>query len=145
MKNIQYLIVMGLTLLVSWAILIIIKKRNNKKYSSLSYRQSDMHEILKYFFSLNVKKKEKPLSQFKKRAEEGMLKVIVVDNKAYWVLDNVFYVADAFENQVQPETAKPVNVENMSKLDMEKMLFILDSLNDGEVKNDSSSSGNEGF
>jgi len=145
MKNIQYLFVMGLTLLVSWAILIVIKKRSNSKYSSLSYRQSDMHEVVKYFFSLNVKKKEKPLSQFKKRTEEGMLKVIVADNKAYWVLNNVFYVADAFENQVDPETAKPVNVENMSKLDMDKMLFILDSLNDGEVKNDRSSSGNEGF
>jgi hypothetical protein len=104
-----------------------------------------MHNILKYFFSLNEKEKAKPLSQFHKRLEEGMLKVIVVGNEAYWVVDNVFYVADAFENQVDPETARPVNVENMSKPDMEKMLFILDSLKDGEVENDRSSSGNEGF
>jgi len=141
----QYLIASGLTLIVSWAILIVIKKKNNKKYSYLSYRQSDMHNILKYFFSLNEKEKAKPLSQFHKRLEEGMLKVIVVGNEAYWVVDNVFYVADAFENQVDPETARPVNVENMSKPDMEKMLFILDSLKDGEVENDRSSSGNEGF
>ena len=141
----QYLIASGLTLVVSWAILIVIKKKNNKKYSYLPYRQSDMHNILKYFFSLNEKEKVKPLSQFHKRLEEGMLKVIVVGNEAYWVVDNVFYVADAFENQVDPETARPVNVENMSKPDMEKMLFILDSLKDGEVENDRSSSGNEGF
>jgi hypothetical protein len=141
----QYLIASGLTLVVSWAILIVIKKKNNKKYSYLPYRQSDMHNILKYFFSLNEKEKAKPLSQFHKRLEEGMLKVIVVGNEAYWVVDNVFYVADAFENQVDPETARPVNVENMSKPDMEKMLFILDSLKDGEVENDRSSSGNEGF
>jgi hypothetical protein len=141
----QYLIASGLTLIVSWAILIVIKKKNNKKYSYLPYRQSDMHNILKYFFSLNEKEKAKPLSQFHKRLEEGMLKVIVVGNEAYWVVDNVFYVADAFENQVDPETARPVNVENMSKPDMEKMLFILDSLKDGEVENDRSSSGNEGF
>ena len=141
----QYLIASGLTLVVSWAILIVIKKKNNKKYSYLPYRQSDMHNILKYFFSLNEKEKAKPLSQFHKRLEEGMLKVIVVGNEAYWVVDNVFYVADAFENQVDPETARPVNVENMSKPDMEKMLFILDSLKDGEVENDRRSSGNEGF
>jgi hypothetical protein len=141
----QYLIASSLTLVVSWAILVIIKKKNNKKYSSLSYRQSDMHEILKYFFSLNVKEEAKPLSQFQKRLEEGMLKVLVVGNEAYWVVGNVFYVADAFDNQVDPETARPVNVENMSRLDMEKMLFILDSLKDGEVENDRSSSGNEGF
>ena len=141
----QYLIASSLTLVVSWAILVIIKKKNNKKYSSLSYRQSDMHEILKYFFSLSVKEEAKPLSQFQKRLEESMLKVLVVGNEAYWVVGNVFYVADAFDNQVDPETARPVNVENMSRLDMEKMLFILDSLKDGEVKNDRSGSGNEGF
>lgn len=141
----NYIIVSGLTLLVSWAILIVIKKRSNKKYSSLSYRQSDMHEVLKYFFSLNVKDKVKPISQFNKRLEEGMLKVIIVEDSAYWVLNNVFYVADAFDNQVDPETAKPVNVRDMSKLEIEKMLFILDSLNDGEVENDRSGSGNEGL
>jgi hypothetical protein len=141
----QYLIASGLTLVVSWAILVIIKKRNNKKYLSLSYRQSDMHEILKYFFSLNVQEKDKPLSQFQKRLDKSMLKVIVAEDQAYWVLDNVFYVADALDNQVDPETARPVNVENMSRLEMEKMLFILDSLKDGEVKNDRSGSGNEGF
>ena len=141
----KYLIASGLTLAVSWAILIVIKKKNNKKYLSSPYRQSDMHEILKYFFSLNVKEKDKPLSQFQKRLDESMLKVIVVENKAYWVLNNVFYVADAFENQVNPETAKPVDVEDMSRPDMEKLLFILDSLKDGEVENDRSSSGNEGF
>ena len=141
----QYLIASGLTLVVSWAILVIIKKRNNKKYLSLSYRQSDMHEILKYFFSLNVQEKDKPLSQFQKRLDKSMLKVIVAEDQAYWVLDNVFYVADALDNQVDPETARPVNVENMSRLEMEKMLFILDSLKDGEVKNDRSGSWNEGF
>ena len=141
----KYIIASGLTLIVSWAILIVIKKKNNKRYSYLSYRQSDMHNILKYFFSLNEKEKAKPLSQFHKRLEEGMLKVIVVGNEAYWVVNNVFYVADAFNNQVDPETARPVNVENMSKPDMEKMLFILDSLKDGEIENDRSSSGNEGF
>jgi hypothetical protein len=141
----QYLIASVLTLVVSWAILVIIKKKNNKKYLSLSYRQSDMHEILKYFFSLNVQEKDKPLSQFQKRLDKSMLKVIVAEDQAYWVLDNVFYVADALDNQVDPETARPVNVENMSRLEMEKMLFILDSLKDGEVKNDRSGSGNEGF
>lgn len=141
----KYFIASGLTLISSWAILVLIKKKNNKKYSSLLYRQSDMHRMLKYFFSLNEKEKEKPLSQFNKRLDESMLKVIVVENEAYWVLNNVFYVADAFDNQVNPETARPVNVQDMSKSDIEKMLFILDSLKDGEVENDRSSSGNEGF
>jgi hypothetical protein len=64
-------------------------------------------------------------------------------SQAYWVSNNTFYVADAFDGEVITETAKPVDVQSMSKLDVEKMLSILDSLNSGQGKDDSSSTRNE--
>ena len=72
-----------------------------------------------------------------------MIRVIVFGSQAYWVSDNTFYVADALDGEVLTETAKPVDVENMSRGDVEKMLSILDSLNSGQGKNDRSSTGNE--
>ena len=99
--------------------------------------------MLKYFFSLGVENQEKPSSQLTKRLEKDMISVVVYGNQAYWVSDNTFYVADAFNGEVNTETAKPVNVESMSKLEVEKMLSILDSLKNGKVKNDRSSTGNE--
>lgn len=134
---------MGLTLIAAWAILKVIKKRSKKVFSRTLYRQSDMHRMLKYFFSLEITNNEKRPSQLTKRKEKDMIKVIVMENQAYWVSDNTFYVAKAFEGEVLPDTAEPVDIESMSRKDIDKMLFILDNLKNGKDKDDSSSAGNE--
>jgi hypothetical protein len=71
-----------------------------------------------------------------------MIKIIVIDNKAYWVKDNVFYSADTDNGDIVSPTAEPVDISTMSKKDIDKMLFILDNLRKG-IQNDSGSSGNE--
>jgi hypothetical protein len=81
-------------------------------------------------------------SQLTKRREKDTIKVIVIDEKAYWVSDNVFYIADAIEGNPIPETARPLDTKQMSNKDVSKMLFILDNLKDGKL-NDSGSAGNE--
>ena len=70
------------------------------------------------------------------------IKVIVLDDQAYWVSNNTFYVAEAINGEIQLHTARPINTNGLSKKDLNKMLFILDSLKNGS-KNDSSSTGNE--
>jgi hypothetical protein len=71
-----------------------------------------------------------------------MIKIIVIENKAYWVKDNIFYFADTNNGDIVDVTAKPVDISSMSKKDMDKMLFILDNLRKGK-KDDSGSTGNE--
>ena len=137
------ILIVALTLIASWAILKVIKNRSRKVFSRTLYRQSDMHRMLKYFFSLDISNNEKPPSQLTKRREKDMIKVIVMGEQAYWVSDNTFYVAKAFEGEVLPDTAEPVDIEHMSRRDIDKMLFILDSLKNGKEKDDSSSAGNE--
>ena len=132
-----------MTLIAAWAILKVIKKRSKKVFSRTLYRQSDMHRMLKYFFSLEITNNQKRPSQLTKRKEKDMIKVIVMENQAYWVSDNTFYVAKAFEGEVLPDTAEPVDIESMSRKDIDKMLFILDNLKNGKDKDDSSSAGNE--
>ena len=139
----QNILIVGLTLIAAWAILKVIKKRSKKVFSRTLYRQSEMHRMLKYFFSLEITNNEKRPSQLTKRKEKDMIKVIVMENQAYWVSDNTFYVAKAFEGEVLPDTAEPVDIESMSRKDIDKMLFILDNLKNGKDKDDSSSAGNE--
>ena len=71
-----------------------------------------------------------------------MIKVIIMDDKAYWVSDNIFYVSDAVDGKPETGTAHPIDTTTMSKRDVEKMLFILDSLKNGK-ENDSSGAGDE--
>jgi hypothetical protein len=137
-----YILIVGLTFIVSWFIIKVIRKNARKSFSKTLYRQSDIHSLMKYFFSLNINNNEKPPSQLTKRRERDMIKVIVMGNLAYWVSENIFYVAEAIDGEVIPQTAKPVDTNSMSRRDLDKMLFILDSLKNGK-KNDSSSAGNE--
>ena len=138
----EYIILVGLTIAASWFIIRVIRKSARKGFSQTLYSQSDIHNLLKYFFSLNIDNNEKHSSQLTKRKEKDMIKVIVMGNLAYWVSENIFYVAEAVDGEVVPETAEPVDTNSMSKRDLDKMLFILDSLKNGK-KNDSSSAGNE--
>jgi hypothetical protein len=138
----EYILTAVLTFIVSCFILIVIRKKTQKGFSKTLYSQSDMHRLLKYFFSLNIINEKKPTSQLTKRRERDMIRVIVIGNLAYWVSDNIFYVAEAIDGEVIPQTAKPVDTNSMTRKDLDKMLFILDSLKNGN-KNDSSSAGNE--
>ena len=138
----QYLIGFSLTLLISLAIIIIMNKKINKKMSRTLYSQKDMHELFKYFFSIDSSNNKKRLSQLTKHTEKSMIKVMVIGQEAYWVSNNTFFVAKAIDGEVEPGSASPVDIENMSKNDMKKMLFILDNLQNGN-KNDSGSSGND--
>ena len=72
-------------------------------------------------------------------------RVIIIDEKAYWVSNNMFYVGDTVDGKVRPETGRPLDTTKMSKREVDKMLFILDNLKNGKEKDDSSSTGNKGI
>jgi len=137
----EYVITIGLTFILFCSIIIIKEKMHKKTYSKTVYRQSDMHEMLKVFFNKTIIKSNS-VSQIKKRKEEKVTKVIILDNNAYWVSDNVFYVGLAVNGEVQPETAVPLDTSELSKTDINKLLYILDTLKGGKT-NDSGSTGNQ--
>ena len=135
---IKYFIGMGLTLLITSYILY--RGRRKKPFSNIVYSQSSIHLMIKDFLPKTLYEKPIQNSQSLKHIERNTVKVIFIDGKAYWVNNNIFYCADAFENNVNIDTTSPVDTTNMSKKDIEKMLFILDNLKNGNG-NDSSSTG----
>lgn len=59
--------------------------------------------------------------------EEGTLRVAVYDDKAYFVVDNVFYEADTTP---EPDfsTTREVDTMSMPQKELDKLLIILDEL-----------------
>jgi hypothetical protein len=123
---------------------ILYRRRKNKVINKIMYSQSNMHEIIKNFIPSGFFDKSKKLSQAEKHLEKNTVRVIFIEEKAYWVSNNVFYTAETIDGSVDSETAQPVNTENMTKNDINKMLFILDNLKNGN-NNDSGSARNERF
>ena len=134
-------LIVGLTLAVFSSILIIIGKKERRSFNKTLYRQSDMHNMLKEFFFKDIFDNKDASSQSKIWKEKKTTKFLVIDQKAYWVSNNMFYVGDADNGQVRPETGKPIDISTMSPKEVNKMLFILDNLNGGR-RNDSGGAGN---
>jgi uncharacterized protein YeeX (DUF496 family) len=132
----------GLTLIALCSILVIVVKKRKKYFAKLVYTQSSIHQIVKSFLPKDLFEVPKVLSQSRKHVRDNTVKVLIIENSAYWVHNNMFYVADTLDGAVDSETVRPVDTNNMSKRDIDKMLFILDSLKNGN-SDDSSGAWND--
>ena len=133
----EYLLIIGLTSLTVWSIIKISNKNRITFLTNIKYRQSDMHEIIKDVLPKQRFDKPKAITQSQKHIQKNMLRVVITGGKAYWILNNVFYTANAIGGRVDEQTIKILNFENMSKKELDKMLSILDDLKQGTAQNDS--------
>ena len=139
----EYLLVIGLTLLSYWSIIKISNKKRMIFLSKNKYRQSSIYEMVKDVIPKQRFDKPKVITQSQKHIQKNMLRVVIADGSAYWILNNVFYTANAINGRVDEETIKPLDIENMPVKELDKMLSILDDLKQGVGPNDSGSSGNK--
>jgi hypothetical protein len=100
--------------------------------------------MIKDFIPKTLYERPRKQSQSLKHVEKNTIKVIFIEDKAYWVSNNIFYCAETIGGSVDVDTTEPIDTSNMSKKDIDKMLFILDNLKNGS-NDDSSSTGNERF
>lgn len=108
---------------------------------NIRFSQSHMHEIVKPLLPPILFEKKKPDRQSYVHERKTNVKVIIVDNYAYWVKDNIFYMADMDGNFIDKETTRVVDTMGMDKVELDKMLFIMDRLMEGDG-NDHSGTGN---
>jgi hypothetical protein len=141
----EYLLIIGLTLLSYWSIIKISNKKRMIFLSKNKYRQSSIYEMVKDVIPKQRFDKPKVITQSQRHIQKNMLRVVIADGSAYWILNNVFYTANAINGRVDEETIKPLDVENMPTKELEKMLSILDDLKQGVGPNDSSGTGNKGI
>lgn len=126
-------------------VMIFLGKRSKqylpKDNLSFKYRQSHIFEIVKPLLP--------PLDPIVKRRstqayayeEKTNVKIIIIDGNAYWIKDNEFYTAEFTDEGIDPESTSKVDIMGMDKIQLDKMLFIMDQLREGKG-NDSRSSGN---
>ena len=141
----EYLLIIGLTLLSYWSIIKISNKRRMVFLNKNKYRQSSIYEMVKDVIPKQRFDKPKVITQSQKHIQKNMLRVVIAEGSAYWILNNVFYTANAINGRVDEETIQPLDIENMPTKELDKMLSILDDLKQGVGPNDSSSTGNKGI
>ena len=97
--------------------------------SPYRYSQKNIHYLLSPYIGgiPNKIKKSQSVNHFNKTN----LKVIIVDNEAFWVKDNTLYTAQMTHDGVDKDTTQVVDTMSMDKVQLDKMLFIIDQLKDG--------------
>ena len=109
---------------------------------AVRYSQSHIHSIVSPVLPPQQVLKAPRKSQSAELEAKTNIKVIIVDGQAYWIKDNSFYVADLEGRNVDGSTARIVDTIHMDKVQLDKMLFIMDKLRDGK-SHDSGSAGDK--
>lgn len=124
----EYVIFIILTFLSIWSIIRITKRGVSKRIDKVMFTQSVMHCMLISYSPNRQLNKQKIVSQLDKHIKKAAVKIIVTNGKAYWVSDNIFYVAEISDGNIVSDTAQQVDTLNMSKEELDKMIEILDNL-----------------
>lgn len=134
----------GLSIFTSvvWAYSKIYSNQIKGSNKRIMYTQSHIHSVVSPFLPLkhNIKKTRK--SQSFKHESEHNVRVIIMDQKAYWIKNNTFFVASMLDGMVDQDSTSIVDTMGMDKVQLDKMMFIIDKLREG-LYDDSGDSGNK--
>lgn len=108
------------------------KEISKNKAPTFRYSQSHIHEIIKPLLPPMKFMIKKPDRQSSKHEKKTNVKVIILDNTAYWIKDNLFYSASLDNDKIDIDSTKVLDIMSMDKIQLDKMLFIVDRLRDGK-------------
>ena len=118
---------------------LISSEKKVMQANPFRYSQSHIHEIVSPLIPHLKEYKKITPRQSTNQEEKTNIKVIIFDDKAYFVKDATFYCADMHGTEIDGANATVVDTMGMDKVQLDKMLFIMDQLRDGK-KNDSGDS-----
>jgi len=130
----------GTTLTIILLLYIYILRNNIKNNRQPIISQSMLQH--RYSNRKNNARRIKVKTQANLHYDKTNIKVIIFDNDAYWIKDNIFYKAPLVDELIDKEAAEQVDTIHMDKVQLDKMLFIMDKLREG-IGNDSRSSGDQ--
>jgi hypothetical protein len=140
----EYVVGSIVTLIVVIVLNRAFKKEFAKATSSQKIRYSQSHiygmvsDILDQEFSASPLK-----TQSQKYIDAMYVRVMIVEKQAYWIKENKLFVADMVDGTVDKETTREVDTMSMSKVQLEKTMFVVEKLTEGE--DDISNSGFKKF
>lgn len=136
----EYLLGSILTLVTMVILAKLIKKQDSQtKRISVVFSQTRQYELIKDF--VPFQRKRPPKTQSRNHFNKRMVRILYINNSAYWIENNIFYTAIFDNGSILEDTKKAVDIMAMDSVELDKMIFIVDKLTEG-LSDDSSNSGN---
>ena len=121
---------------------LISSTQVNKKNDIPRYSQSHIHMLILPVLPEIRQYKKRAITQSTKHEEKTNIRVVILENKAYFVKNGTFYCADMNGTEIDKASSTLVDTIGMDKVQLDKMLFIMDKLREG-INDDSRGSGNK--
>jgi hypothetical protein len=125
----EYLIGSILTLITMVIVSRLVRKTEMKTIPvKVEFSQSRKHELTKDFI---FTKQEAENTQASKHYGKQWSKVVLSGDIAYWIEDNAVYSAKHDGAGIVLETKKVVDMMGIDKVELDKMILIVDRLTEG--------------
>jgi hypothetical protein len=123
---------------------LIPRTIRNNPINKIRYSQSHIHKITSYYLPDSLFLPIKKPRQSSNHEKSINLKVLFFEKEAYWIKGNTLFMAEQEDGIVKEETARGVDTMGMNKVQLEKVIYIVDILNEGN-QNDSGYTRDNGF
>jgi hypothetical protein len=115
------------------------KKINQEKKISLMASQSYLHKFLSQYEEMSLEESI-PKTQASSYMQKQYVKIMILEQEAYWIKDNQLYKANLINGEIDNDTTHQVDTISMNDVELKKTMFVVEKLTEG-AKNDPSSSG----
>lgn len=131
----EYLLGSLVTIVVVVTVNVLIRsqiKKDTPERTVVRYSQSHVYNLMRPLLPVGRPVKRIKESQALNYQKSTYVRVMVVDGTAYWIKDHTLYTAEMEEGKVNPETTKEVDTMAMDKVELQKMIFVVEQLTEGE-------------
>jgi hypothetical protein len=132
----EYLLGSLVTLLTMFIFSLVINqklKSPNNVIKVRAYSQSFIHKTLAPFLPTNdeLRYETRKKTQSSKLLAKYTMRVLFVEDKAYWIKDNSVYSANVFDGIVDEESAFKLDIMGMDAVELKEISFIVEKLTEG--------------
>lgn len=129
MNAIEYLLIPA-SVVVTLVITKLLINRSRKRLQ-VKPSQTKVFSVITAFLDM-YGIRDLPPTQTSKFEDDKYIRVLVVDSQAYWIVHNTLFVADQVDGLIDKETTRPVDTMAMDKVQLDRTIFIVNALTEGE-------------
>jgi hypothetical protein len=116
--------------MVTLACLISLRfllKNKGKRVIKVKVSQSYLYELMSDIANREFERSTRQ-RQSDKYLEKDMTKIMIVEDRAYWIKDNRLHVADYLNGKIDNYSAKEVDTMGMDSVELERTIFVVEKL-----------------
>lgn len=131
--------------LITFAYFIIFNRLYNnsakdRRIYTPIFSQTRKIQLIKDYLIISTTPRQKKNTQSAKYLSKKSIKAFFWEDSVYWIENGYLVTAKINGNQIEETTKKRVDTHSLNKVELDKMIFIVDKLTEGN-KNDSGNSG----